>query len=210
MSPAPRNLIVVGQGAAGLSAALAATLEARRRGAPVQVTLVDKASAGEAGGNTRWIAILYAHGFARPGRAEFRARHAGGHEISRRRELLRDAGPRKRRRRCKWIAAQGIEFIQPTYYLAKGPPRIQPVGGGPAIVAKLTQAAQAAGVVFRHGCAAQTLASDNGRVSGLVIARGRRARGNCPPTRSFFAAAAFKATARPCARISGRAPRPCG
>ena len=33
-----------------------------------------------------------------------------------------------------WIASHGIEFIQPTYYLAKGPPRIQPSGGGPVIV----------------------------------------------------------------------------
>ena len=30
----------------------------------------------------------------------------------------------------KWIARHGVNVIQPTYYLAKGPPRIQPEGGG--------------------------------------------------------------------------------
>ena len=52
-----------------------------------------------------------------------------------------------------WIARHGVEFIQPTYYLAKGPPRIQPAGGGPAIISALTRAAQQAGVTFRYGCA---------------------------------------------------------
>ena len=45
-----------------------------------------------------------------------------------------------------WIASHGIEFTQPPYYLAKGPPRIQPVGSGTALIAALTRAARAAGV----------------------------------------------------------------
>ena len=51
-----------------------------------------------------------------------------------------------------WIASHGIEFSQPPYYLAKGSPRIQPVGGGPALVKELTRAARHAGVAFRYGC----------------------------------------------------------
>ena len=54
MSVPPKNLIVVGQGAAGLTAALAAAQDAQARAAGVRITLVDKASADEAGGNTRW------------------------------------------------------------------------------------------------------------------------------------------------------------
>src|SRR6476659_5555685 len=54
MSGAPRNIIIVGQGAAGLAAALAAAEAARERGAPVSIALIDKASEDEAGGNTRW------------------------------------------------------------------------------------------------------------------------------------------------------------
>ena len=56
-----------------------------------------------------------------------------------------------------WIAAHGVEFHQPTYYLAKGPPRIQSVGGGAAIFRELTRAAQDAGVLIRHACAAEGL-----------------------------------------------------
>jgi FAD binding domain. len=54
VASAARNLIVVGQGAAGLAAALAATEAARAQGRPINVTLVDKAPEDEAGGNTRW------------------------------------------------------------------------------------------------------------------------------------------------------------
>src|SRR5262245_32408923 len=69
----------------------------------------------------------------------------------------------------KWIAAHGTEFIKPIYYLAKGPPRIQPAGGGPAIVGKLVRAAREASVAFRYGTAAHSLVGENGRVTGLVI-----------------------------------------
>ena len=41
--PTPRNLIVVGQGAAGLTAALSAAEAARDRGGPIRITLIDKA-----------------------------------------------------------------------------------------------------------------------------------------------------------------------
>ena len=50
----------------------------------------------------------------------------------------------------QWIAGHGVPFHQPVYYLAKGPPRIQPVGGGETIHRELTRAARDAGVVFRH------------------------------------------------------------
>jgi len=54
MSQSSQNLIVVGQGAAGLSAALAAAETAHARSVPVKITLIDKAAETEAGGNTRW------------------------------------------------------------------------------------------------------------------------------------------------------------
>ena len=49
MSGAGRDLVVVGQGAAGLSAALSAAEEARRISAAVRITLIDKAAEDEAG-----------------------------------------------------------------------------------------------------------------------------------------------------------------
>ena len=69
----------------------------------------------------------------------------------------------------QWLAALDIEFIQPAYYLAKGPPRIQPVGGGPELIAALTRAARAAGVALLHGCTGCAIVCENDRVSGLVV-----------------------------------------
>jgi tricarballylate dehydrogenase len=70
---------------------------------------------------------------------------------------------------ARWLASLGIGFSQPPYYLAKGPPRIQPVGGGPALIAALTRAARDRGVTLIYGCAAQEIVNQDGRISGLVV-----------------------------------------
>ncbi len=153
----------------GLIGSLAAAQAAA--GSAVRVTLVDKASEAEAGGNTRWSPSYMR--MAAPDRVEpsfvhdmLAATKYQGDEAYFAR-LAHDAPAT-----VKWIAAQGVEFIQPVYYLAKGPPRIQPLGGGPAVVAKLAAAAKAAGVTFRYGCAAKAIASENGRIIGLDVAEG--------------------------------------
>ena len=40
-----------------------------------------------------------------------------------------------------WLQRHGVEFVTPVYYLSAGPARIQPVGGGSVIVARLLAAA---------------------------------------------------------------------
>src|SRR5581483_10150374 len=168
-----KHLIVVGQGAAGLAAALAAAEEARRRNAAVAITLIDKASETEAGGNTRWspsymrmasvdrVEVSFVHDMlaatAFEGDEDYFAR-------------LAEAAPTT----LRWIARHGVNFIQPTYYLAKGPPRIQPEGGGVTIVATLTRAAKDAGVRFRHGCAAREILREADRIVGLTVSDGDR------------------------------------
>src|SRR5664279_6434913 len=141
------------------------------RGSDVHVTLLDKAAADEAGGNTRWspsnmrmaaidrVEPSFVHDM-------LEATQYQGDETYFAR-LAHDAPAT-----MKWIAAQGIEFIQPPYYLAKGPPRIQPVGGGSAVIKQLVLAAKAAGVTFRYNCTAQSLASENGRITGLIVDHG--------------------------------------
>jgi tricarballylate dehydrogenase len=166
--PVSSNLIVVGQGAAGLAAALSAAEAARGRGGPIRITLVDKAAETEAGGNTLWSPSNMR--MAAPDRVEpsfvhdmLIATQFQGDEIYFAR-LAQDAPAT-----VAWIASHGIEFIQPSYYLAKGPPRIQPVGGGPAIVKALTRAARQAGVAFLYGCVAREIATKDGRITGLVV-----------------------------------------
>lgn len=167
MSHTPRNLTVVGQGAAGLAAALAAAEMARACGWPINVTLADKAVESEAGGNTRWspsyMRMASPTNMESTFTADMReATKSQGDEAYFAR-LAADAPAT-----VKWLALHRIDFIQPTYYLAKGPPRIQPSGGGPAIIKELTRAARQADVIFLHGCAACEIVTDNGRITGLV------------------------------------------
>ncbi len=164
MGNSSKNLIVVGQGAAGLAAALAAA----QAGSGVHVTLVDKAAEDEAGGNTRWSPSYMRMAAVDKVEPSFvhdmlaATKYQGDETYF---ATLAHHAPAT----CKWIAAQGIEFIQPTYYLAKGPPRIQPLGGGPAVVKQLTLAAKKAGVEFRYGCTALAIAREDDRITGLEI-----------------------------------------
>jgi tricarballylate dehydrogenase len=169
------RLVVIGQGAAGLAAALAAAETALDRNQDIDITLIDKASEHEAGGNTRWSPSYMR--MAAPDRVEpgfvrdmMQATRGAGDE--RYFARLAEEAPAT----VAWIGSHRVKFHQPTYYLAKGPPRIQPVGGGPALLAALVQAAKRAGVAFRHGCAAQSLLHEGGRIAGVSLASGETIR----------------------------------
>jgi len=163
-----KNLIVVGHGAAGLSAALAAAETAHARGAPVKITLIDKAAESEAGGNTRWSPSYMR--MASPTHMEptfvndMKEATRGQCDEAYFTRLAAEAPAT-----VKWIAQHNIEFIQPTYYLAKGPPRIQPSGGGPVLIKQLAHAARQAGVTFRYGCTAGELVTDTNRICGITV-----------------------------------------
>ena len=168
MSGKPFEIIVVGQGAAGLAAALSAAEAARAKNLSVAVTLIDNASADEAGGNTRWTPAYMR--MAAPDRVEpsfvhdmLTATHFQGDESYFAR-LAADAPAT-----VKWLQSHRIEFIQPPYYLSKGPPRIQPVGGGANLIKALTAAAKHAGVTFRYGCVAREIITKDDRITGLAV-----------------------------------------
>src|SRR5215831_349403 len=166
-----RHIVVIGQGAAGLAAALAAAEEKHRVERPIRVTLIDKAVEADAGGNTRWSPSNMR--MAAPDRVEpsfvqdmLAATQFRGDETYFRR--LAENAPET----IAWIASHGTSFIQPPYYLAKGPPRIQPVGGGEALVRALTRAARKAGVEILYQRTAEELVVDNGHVTGVVVSAG--------------------------------------
>lgn len=168
MRPASANLIVIGQGAAGLAAALSAAEATRAAERAIHITLIDKAPEDEAGGNTRWSPSNMR--MASPERVEssflrdvLEATGSQGDKTYFAR--LAEEAPAT----VKWLASFGIEFVQPAYYLAKGPPRIQPVGGGPVLIRELTRAAGQAGVVFHYGCVAREVVTENDRITGLLI-----------------------------------------
>src|SRR6202030_1536842 len=65
--------------------------------------------------------------------------------------------------------SHGVEFATPVYYLSAGPTRIQPVGGGGAIIEKLRYAAKRAGVKLRYQSEAIRLVMAEGRVRGVEV-----------------------------------------
>jgi tricarballylate dehydrogenase len=171
MSKAPHRLVIVGHGAAGLAAAIGAAEAARFHGTAVEITLVEKAAQESAGGNTLWSpsymrldacdriapdfedAMLEASD-GRGDRLYFRV--LAGNAIA----------------TVGWLESHGVSFCSPPYYLSAGPLRIQPVGGGRAIVSVLSRAAKGLGVTFEYECTAKRIVTaGNGRVVGVEVSR---------------------------------------
>ena len=168
----PVKLVVVGHGAAGLAAALAAAEQAHGSGLPLDITVLEKAREDEAGGNTRWSPSnmrLDAPDRIDPGFANDMLRESGGRGDAIYFQTLADHATAT----IGWLQGHGVEFVTPLYYLSAGPARIQPVGGGRVVVEKLLAAAKHAGVKVRYQCEANRLvmAEDN-RISGIEVQTG--------------------------------------
>jgi tricarballylate dehydrogenase len=170
MGKVAHRLVIVGHGAAGLSAALAAAEAARAHDWAVEITLVEKAQQEAAGGNTLWSPSYM--------RLDARDRIAPDFEDAMM-EACDGRGDRHYFRTLAsnaaatvgWLESHGVAFCSPPYYLSAGPLRIQPVGGGRAIVSALSRAAMDLGVTIRYGCAATRIVmTENGRVGGVVAA----------------------------------------
>jgi tricarballylate dehydrogenase len=163
------TVVVVGSGAAGLSAALAAVETAGGRMPPCRVVLIERAEKGAHGGNTRWSPSymrMAAPDLIAPGfEADVQAASGGRTDPAYVRRLAADAPAT-----IAWLGRHGVAFHRPVYYLSAGPPRIQPVGGGIAILERLEAAARRAGVAIRYGVAAERLIlGRDGAVAGLEV-----------------------------------------
>jgi tricarballylate dehydrogenase len=171
MTQNPRKLVVVGHGAAGLAAAVSAAEQARGEAVRIEITVLEKSCEEAAGGNTRWSPCymrMAAPDRLAPGFAEDMQRCSGGlADQSYFRTLAHNATAT-----IRWLETHGVEFITPVYYLAAGPPRIQPIGGGRAIVAKLSHAARQAGVKLVYQCSATRLLMEGNRVCGVAVRSG--------------------------------------
>jgi tricarballylate dehydrogenase len=156
-------LVVVGQGAAGLAAALAAAERAREIDCPAEVTLVDRAPAGRAGGGTRFSPSNMRLADAQAMADEFEVMIAADprHDRAYFHTLARQAQPV-----IAWLQGYGIAFEQIPYYLA-ATPRCRPIGGGAALVQALTEAAKAAGVRILGDFNASAISRDAG---GAIMA----------------------------------------
>lgn len=183
------DLVVVGCGVAGLSAAVAAA-EAGAR-----VAVLERAPRAERGGQSRWTeaylrmkshtevtddfeAMLAENGaspYVDPDLAaevarepEQRAGHARGIGLLDPNVIgtfADEAGPT-----IAWLKGLGVRFdFLPTQFLTKSQPRLLPVGGGAALVEALAARAEALGVAFHYETTAERLMQDeDGRVTGVV------------------------------------------
>ena len=169
MSKVPHRLVVIGHGAAGLTAAVAAAEAARSHDLAVEITLLEKAPQEAAGGNTLWSPSymrLDASDRIAPDfeDAMWEACDGRGDRLYFR-TLAENATTT-----VAWLERHGVAFCAPLYYLSAGPRRIQPVGGGRALVGALSRAARGLGVAMRYECPAERIVrAGNGRVGGIVV-----------------------------------------
>src|ERR1700756_5467380 len=167
MARDPQQLVIIGHGAAGLAAAVTAAGQSARLGGSLQITLLEKAIVTEAGGNTCCSPSnmrMDAVDRIAPGFVEDMLKATGGRgDRSYFNTLATHAAEA-----AGWLHAHGVGFASPPYYLSTGPTRIQPVGGGLAIVEKLAEAAKQANVNIRYETVARRLLkSADGRISGV-------------------------------------------
>lgn len=166
------DVVVVGHGAAGLAAAVAAAEAAGPK--PARILVVERAPTEARGGNTRWSPSymrLEAPDRLAPRFEEDMLETSGGRSdpayVAR---LAADAT-----QTLAWLQQHGVTFHRPpNYFLTAAAPRIQPVGGGASVVQELTQAAAALGVEFAYGTDADSIERNN---HGRVVALNVRAHG---------------------------------
>jgi len=170
-SSAPRRIIVVGHGAAGLCAALSAAENGREAGIDAEITILERAPQAASGGGSRWSPSnirMHAPDAMEPGFVDEIVARSGGRADRAYFERLAREAPAT----VRWLQGMGVAFHSPPYYLAKGPARIQPVGGGAALFDALRRAANAAGVMFRYACEIRRLVVEAGRIAGVEIGPG--------------------------------------
>jgi tricarballylate dehydrogenase len=186
MSEHRADVVVVGCGIAGLSAAVAAL----QCGA--SVTILERAPREERGGQTRYTEAYLRMKSETEVTDDFEeqfARNAGGyldpalvHLAAGPREswpaVLKSmsfadpdlvsafadaAGPT-----VQWLKSFGVRFdFLPTQFLTRSQPRLLPVGGGLALIEALASEAEKRGARFVYETAATGLIVEDGRVSGV-------------------------------------------
>ncbi|MBS0530100.1 MAG: FAD-binding protein, partial [Proteobacteria bacterium] len=162
------KLVIVGQGVAGLSAAVSAAEQAARDLVSIDITLLEKAKQDVAGGNSRWSPSymrMAAPDRIAPNFEEDMQLASGGRADKAYFHTLAERAPST----MQWLEEHGVRFDSPTYYLSVGPPRIQPVGGGAAFIDRLLEAARLARVTIRYEAPATRLIVEGGHVRGVEV-----------------------------------------
>lgn len=163
------DIVIVGHGAAGLTAALSAAEAAKSASTQISIAVLERAAEGQHGGNTRFTPCymrLEAPDRLESGFVDSMIEVSDGRNDRAYFDRLATEAPAT----MAWLQGHDIPFHKPVYYLSAGPDRIQPVGGGETIVRELTRAAKAAGIEFIYDCTAKSLLCDSaGAIAGIVV-----------------------------------------
>ncbi|MCV7355891.1 FAD-binding protein [Mycolicibacterium fluoranthenivorans] len=164
------DVVVIGSGIAGMSAAVSAAQTAVEDGGG-RVILIDRATKAEAGGLTKWTsAYLRIDDVYEPGESfvpdivEFSDGRTPQWYVEELAERLPET--------MEWIQTLGIRFKRlPTYFINSSRKRLQPVGGGEALLKALQPEAERLGVETRYNTTAHRLVlGQDGAVTGVEVA----------------------------------------
>jgi len=164
------DLVVIGCGVAGTSAALAAAERAKAEGENLRIAILERADFENRGGNSRWTAAyMRMENIDEPADRFVEDMMGFSNNYSDRQyieTLAQDAGSTLR-----WVEEKGVEFdYLPTMFLTASKPRLLPVGGGRAIIDALSLKARALGVeIIYESTAWDIVLDDEGAVSGLKV-----------------------------------------
>lgn len=164
------DIVVIGCGVTGTSAALAAAEEAKQQNKKLKIAILERADFDHRGGNSRWTASYMrmknlneiADNFVED-MMRFSDNYSDRAYIE---TLAREAGET-----LHWVNAHGVEFdYLPTMFLTSSQPRLLPVGGGRAIIDTLARKAGGLGVeIIYEATAWKLLLDEEGKVNGLKI-----------------------------------------
>jgi tricarballylate dehydrogenase len=159
----PKDLVIVGCGAGGLSAAVS-FLE-KQPGA--EVVVLERAAREDRGGNTRWTKgffRLQEDGRPTEDFAERIDRYSLGQADSAIVETLTDEAQRT----VAWARSNGVEMdLAQTYFLTSKGSRMMPRGGGAAVVEALAARFEQLGGRIEYQAAALDLIVEDGRIVGV-------------------------------------------
>ncbi|MBV7503667.1 FAD-binding protein [Bacillus sp. sid0103] len=164
------DIVVIGCGVAGTTAALSAAESAKKSNKKLKIGILERADYDHRGGNSRWTASYMrmknldevADNFVEDMIA-FSDNYSDREYIE---TLAKDAG-----NTLRWVQEKGVDFdYLPTMFLTASRPRLLPVGGGRAIVDTLARRAGGLGVeIIYEATAWKLLLDDEGAVDGLLV-----------------------------------------
>ena len=173
-TPETYDLVVVGCGAAALSAAVTYSEDAADRGESPRIAVLERATRDDRGGASRWTGAMFrvdAEGRLDPAFSAFMAEVSGGRADAETCRVLTAEAPTT----IALLREAGVQLVEvPREAATAAPGYLVPIGGGEAIVNALAarvEAAKGAEILYETE-ATELVADADGRVCGVRVRDG--------------------------------------